>query len=366
MSPEPLQLPRKWFAAAAVCGLLLAAVPAAWLLLPALQSPAQPGPSTQPENQPRLRQSTAERMPVPWGGVVSGGSVRIEVVGADEARYAGVELFLTRDDDHATVIRYPGFAAELTRLAPGRYRWRAHLHARGPALADVLEPPRGAGHTADFIVPPPVLVLTTLRQHRLDGGEIGGDLQTESGALLSTQVDYPGAVLEVEVKPSAKPFDGHDVQRIPATAGTAQTKFRGPDGPYHWRARLTAGSGRSTAWREFKRTPQADFVISHQTTANNAPHASSQGGTPERTANNAPNPGPKGRTPGRPAPVSNAFSSGLGSGRHDPFPSQPQPLPSLWDVAFIRLLRGLGFALPVLAIGLFACKVWKRRARRPS
>ena len=395
MSPESTQLPGKWFVAAALFALLIAASAAALLLRPTSENrgvvqddqagkattPQEPqpgdgsgkqpasGPATPPP--PALRQSTADKRPIAWGEALAGNAVRIEVAGVDESRYESVEFLVAQGNAPARAVKRTGFAAELTGLAPGRYRWSARLRPAGNAPAEALEPPRGDPRAADFIILPPSLALSGLQQTHLDGTPIGEDLRAEAGVLLSAATDSAGAVLEVEIKPAAKAFDGTGLRRAPVLDGNAQAKFFGADGPYRWRARLTSPE-HTTDWKEFQPSPRpADFILYHKSQAPTPPSAGGDSDGQSRDPSGEPksdpggSPGKSGGTsaPGGGAGPPRMYSSGLGGGSRDPLPSQFKKLPSLWDRALFRTLASLGVALALLGALFFALRLWRKQAK---
>jgi hypothetical protein len=412
MSSEPSILPRKWFAAAAALSLLLAGIAALLLFAPHPHPPQRktgPAPTAL-----SLRQRDGDGNPIPWGTTTApGGSVRIEVTGADPQRITEIELLLSRDGAPPARMEQSGNGADLRRLAPGRYRWSAvaHLQSEAPIA---LEPPRGDPSSADFVVAPLVLALPPLQQRTLgieETIEKGG--QTKGGAKLGSQfaTPLPGAVLEVEASPVATAFSGFGVRRIPVQKGDVSVDFAAAAGAYHWRARLVAAANLQTEWQAFGGGPGGDFVIvdapPDQSPPENADSDDGEEGGSDAgddaggAGKNSGGPPPKGkrkpsnknREPGKNAdnPPENAepdakdkdqdpkqnpvaggkggtgtrsYSSGIGSGYTQPLPSRVRPLASLWHLAFFRMALMFGGIITALGAVLVAIRTIKGVRRR--
>lgn len=347
MPSSPSLLPRAWFVTVAIATLLLALVTVGLLATrggrPAPQSageapgdPKRTSDGVRVDDTPALRQSAADGEAIPWGAVAPGMFVRLQVAGA-AGRYDGADLFVAKDDGPVRKIDHPDFAADLTGLEPGRYRWSAVLRGKGGSGA-ALEPPRIDPHAPDFVIAPRQLELSGLRQRQLDGAPIAPDLRTMSGVRVGADVRYPDAVIEVEIKLADRPFDGTGLQRAPvADKGTAEVVFQGPDGPYRWRARASAQSSAVTAWQEFRFTPQADFVVFHPASAS-----------------------PPATTPPSAGPSSLPLSSALGNGPAAPLPSEVPRLPSLASLLFSPKVLAVAMATVVLSAAL----QWRQRKRR--
>ena len=392
MSHEPSLLPRKWFAAATAVGLLLAALAAYLLLSPSTrrQHVATPGANTILS----LRQRTDDGVVVPWGTTLPGDRLHVTVEGAETQRVQETELLLSRDGAMPVRIEHAGQSAELTKLAPGRYRWGAVVHANNePPM--VIEPPRGDSLAFDFVVAPRKLELPPLQQRTLAGETLELGAAAKVGVTLGAQFDtsLPGAALEIEVKPASAAFDGAGVKPVPIDEGDVGVKFSGPGGPYHWRARLAISANAGTSWRAFGGGgPQGDFVLSdpkpsdshkdgdgrdsagdeHNAEGNsNSADGNSGGGGPHQ----GPSPHDDGKgsdhdrsehdgnpkeTPGDKrggGAVSESYSSGMGSGYRGPLPSRVRPLPSLWHLALLRIARILGLLTAALAVPLLVIKL---------
>jgi len=413
MSSESSLLPWKWFAATAALSLLLAGIAASLLLAPhPRQSKAGPAPTTL-----SLRQRDDNGLQLPWGTTTSGTNVRIEVAGADPERVTEIELLLSRNGAPAERLEHAGNGADLKQLAPGRYRWSAVLQLRGNATT-MLEPPRGDPLAADFVVAPQVLELPPLRQRAFEGEEtIEKGARTRRGAKLGTEFasPMPGTVLEVEAKPLASTFDGTRVQRIGADKGDACIEFTGPDGEYHWRARLVAAANLQTQWQAFGGGPAGDFIIVDAAAQDHTPPGNDDsddaedgagdasgknqgGGKNSSNPNKKHNPtgknngaGDNSNTPpehpdpdaanknqipsqnfgtaGHGGTLGKSYSSGIGGGYARPLPSRVRPLASLWHLALLRMaliFGGIIAAPAVLLIAIRVIKSGRHRAPRVS
>jgi hypothetical protein len=366
MSPEPSVLSRKWFALAAVESLLLAAL-AALFFLPSRRNAAVQPLATRVLN---ARQIGPDGELIPWGKAMPENSVRLEVTGLDPGGSEPVEFSLSKDGAPFTEIEHHGNFADVAQLQPGKYRWSALIHQpNGDPL--LVEPPRGDPFAPDFVISPE-LTLPPLRQHTLDGGEIGPNLQTKYGALLGTVMPYdvPGALLEVETKPAAGAFDGTGLQRIPAHAGDISASFVGPDGAYHWRARLVLGSDHQTEWRNFAEGSAGNFIIFNPPEEKQNPPkdtAADQDHQPRDARDQGDKNSDKTRTVySRTGPSSAPYSSGMGSGHHEPRPPtlKQKDLPSIWHRALYRIARLFGIFIAVLAVMAAALKLIHLSRRR--
>lgn len=328
---------------------------------------------------PELRQ-TAEGQVLPWGGIAPGSAVVIEVTRVDRTRHEGLEFLVSRDDGDARLVRGRSLSAELRDLEPGRYRWNARLRERGRTRTLVVTPPRGELDGADFVVLPALLILSDMSQARLDGGPIGGDGRTERGALLRGWASVPDAVLEVEVKPAGEPFDGRNPIRAAFRDGGAEVSFL-PDrnGVYRWRARVTVGRGRDDPWREFGRPEGGDFVVfglkPPEQVGGTGPGAGGPGGgDPDQGGGKdarqdggkqTGGSGDRGGT-GKVVRASGGMSGAISGGSNVPLPSVVQPLPSLWQMAVVRVLLGLGGVAVLLLAALAVARTVRRSARRAT
>jgi hypothetical protein len=408
MSSEPSLLPRKWFAAAAAISLLLAGL-AAFLLF--ARRPPRVGIGIASPTTLSLRQRGEDGLLIPWGTTISGDLVRIEVAGVDPQRVKEIELLLSRDGAPPVRVDHTGNSADLKQLAPGRYRWSAVAHLASD-VPMAYEPLRGDPLAADFIVSPSVLDLPPLQQRTLQGEatiETGG--RTKGGAKLGTQFPsaLPGAVLEVEATPAATAFNGRGVRRIQVQKGDVSTDFKGPDGAYHWRARLVAAANLQTEWQAFGGGPSGDFVIDAATPPDSSkenPKIPPENGTPDPSekkpgdGNNTGNPVENGDPPGKGdpnqtnknqdpkqdpkqpdkkqdpkqnpgadgkgKPGARAYSSGMGSGYRGPLPSRVKPLASLWHLALLRMALIFGGMIAALGVILITMRVIRGARRRPA
>lgn len=372
MSPETNALPLRWFAATGLAVLLLAGVPLALLVQtimgpkppPAVASGGEPLPHKAPDPvEPRRppppvpRQLGEDGTVIAWGATVPGTSLRLEVLGVDRDQYGDVEFMIERDDAPAFTIRRGGHSAQLSKLEPGRYRWSARLAGRGDQAEALVEPPRGDSNGPNFVIAPPP-VIAELRQSRLDGSAIAADRRTEGGARLAVQLqaDYPGAVLEVEVKPAGSAFDAIDVLRAAASGGKAEFVFTAPDGSYRWRARATAAGRDNTAWRAFGESAVPDFIVFRK--------------PPETKPNTDTTRPPPRQAKGPASQPPSALSRGssgsrdLAGGRSDPLPSERQKLSSFWQIAFVRVAIGLAAVGATLAVLLFILRSIRHLTRR--
>lgn len=386
MSPERLALPRGWFVAVALVALALAGGAAFALLQPFASAPpisAQSGtpPEGPPPQQtspspaaphvlrlPTPRQLDGEGRVIPWGDVAPGNAVRLELEGVDRDGFVSAEFFLAKDDDAAQPAGQ-GFAAPLRGLAPGRYRWSVLLGRRdgGPPVS--VEPPGGDGRAVDFIVVPPAPVLQRLAQSQLDGKPMPADRRSSNGARLEVelQVPYPGAIVEFEVKSAAVAFDGNGVHRVAANDGRAALSFTGVEGRYRWRARATAGARPPTAWLRQVDSRDVDFVVIVPPAAT-PPITSPSSQTPPQTrppSQQQPNPraNPLARPPAE-ISRSGAGSGGIGSGHNEPLKSEQINQTSFWQVAFMRILIGLGTVAAILGLLLGGVRGLRALIRR--
>lgn len=188
---------------------------------PTARAPAAP-------RLPTPRQANDDGLVVPLGGTAPSNGVRLELEGVDRDRYADAEFFFAKGDAPAQSVKRGGFSATLSNLAPGRYHWSAALTGRGDTPPTVIEAPRGDSRNADFVIAPQVFAIRQLKQKQLDGKEMPRGRSTENGARLGVelQADYPGAVLEVEVKPAGSAFDGSGLLRAPVSDGKASLLSR--------------------------------------------------------------------------------------------------------------------------------------------
>jgi hypothetical protein len=330
-SPDAPILPRKWFVAAAIAALLLALLMVGVVLRPERGGSAPPagdppsagsgGPGNPGEGPGEsrifLRQLSKDGTQIPWGEVIGGDFVRLEVAGVEPGSVDQTDWRLAKDEaepEQVQPLGTDGLAAELSDLDPGRYRWSVGLRRSDHQAYPVFDPPRVDDRAADFIVAPRVLELKDLAQTQLDGTPIPASLRTASGARLIGDVRYPGAVLEIEVKPAAVPFDGEARHVSPAeTAAPTMVTFQGPVGSYHWRARAVHGEQR-TEWQEMRAAAQVDFIVFDPA-----------------------NPGARTDPPPRPSEQRDGEHesmgiSGGGGGRSGPLPHNWTTLPSLWSL----------------------------------
>jgi hypothetical protein len=255
------------------------------------------------------------------------------------------------NEGQAMPVPHQGFSATLPGLQPGRYRWSASAHIRGGASARTVEPPRGDSSAWDFVVPPP-LVLSAVTQTKLDGTSITADHKTAGGARLTgrLQADYPSAVLELEIKRAGEDFDGNGVARSPIFGAIGQFPFTGSDGGYRWRARAVAPGDKSTLWRQFGQGSGADFVIYREPSLPPNEHT-----TPPLNDQTKPLPN-SGRLPPSATSSRSSDSSSLGGGRSEPRESRQVSQTSFWQIAFMRLLIGVGGTVLTLALVLVALR----------
>lgn len=357
---DPEQLPKRvWLGAAAL--MLLLAVLATALFWPRLHpgrggqsernSADQPPPQTMQSPTPQLRQSAAEGGAIAWGSVAPGYSVELEVTGLDPDWHGKTAFTLVPEGGLISHVEENELNHLFRSLSPGRYRWSAQItNADGTVLP--LTPPRAAPESFDFTIPPRVLSLTNLAEAQLDGSPIGDDLHSENGANLSATVNpLPEAVVDFEVKPIGKSFDGSGVQSAPAGPnGSASLPFQSGEGDYRWRARSTAPGYAPSAWVELRRTPSVDFHIA--TASEENPPADQP--PPQQ---NQPFPAPQ-------TPAGVSASSGSGGGRSQPLPAVPLELPSFASLLLTRW--SIGLAAVVIA---FSCwrwfQNWLGKARKP-
>src|SRR3954465_13861631 len=109
MSSEPLLLPRKWFAAAAILSLLLAGLAAFLLFVPHSR---ERGIGLALPTTLSLRQRGEDGLLIPWGTTISGTGVRIEVAGTDPQRISEVELFLSQNGAPPQKLKHDGAEAD--------------------------------------------------------------------------------------------------------------------------------------------------------------------------------------------------------------------------------------------------------------
>jgi hypothetical protein len=348
MSFDPEKLPKRvWLGAAAL--MLLLTVLATALFWPKLHlgrgrlpegdASGQPPPRAMQSLRPQLRQSAEEGSEIAWGGVAPGYSVELEVTGLDPDWHGKAAFTLALEGGLISHVEENELNHLFRGLAPGRYRWSVQItNADGSVLP--LAPPRTSPEGLDFIIPPRILMLTNLAEAQLDGSVIGDDLHSENGANLSATANpLPEAVVDFEVKPSGKSFDGSGVQSVPVGPdGSARLPFQSVEGDYHWRARSTAPGYASSVWVALRRTSSVDFHITIED-AENPPEQK----PPQQ---NQPPPGPQ-------LPGGVSASSDSGGGRSQPLPAVPLELPSFASL----LLTPWSIGLAVLVIG-FSCWRW--------
>ncbi len=354
MSFDPEQLPKRvWLGAAAL--MLLLAVLATALFWPKLHlgrgslpegnAPGQPPPQAMQSATPQLRQSAGEGSEIAWGGVAPGYSVRLEVTGLDPDWRGKTAFTLAQESGLISHVEENELNHLFRGLAPGRYRWSVQItNADGTVLP--LTPPRTSPESFDFIIPPRILTLANLAEAQLDGSAIGDDLHSENGANLSATANpLPEAVVDFEVKPSGKSFDGSGVQSASVGPdGSASLPFQSGQGDYHWRARATAPGYAPSAWVELRRTPRVDFHIATE----NAENSPADQPPPQQ---NQPPPAPQ-------LPGGVSASSDSGGGRSQPLPAVPLELPSFESL----LLTPWTIGLAVLVIA-FSCWRWLQNWR---
>ena len=414
MSPDPNALLRRWFAAAAIAAVVVGAAVALAILLPkppglvatdrpptpaaSGQQPSETAPSTTAERPPaaqpsppvppKPRQLDDSGAVIAWGGSTAGRAVRLELQGVDREKFSGSEFYVSRGDGPIEVLPRGDYAAQLSDPAPGRYRWGAMLDVRGGAEPLRVEPPRGDATGADFIVVGPLPSIARLAQRTLEGAPLPADRRAEGAVRLGVELreDYPDAVLEVEVKAGAAAFDGKELLRAPFRALSADVTFAGAAGRYRWRARVALPGRAPTDWRDADAGPDYDFALfskpvppqpsqSQQTPPPRPQPQPSTGPTP--SPRSPPQP-PTGQTPPPSDPTAPAFagrppsatggtgtgSTGLGGGRSDPLPSHQIEQASFWQIAFMRLLVGLGVIGAALGAIALALRGLRRAVRR--
>lgn len=350
MSFNLQQLPKRaWFGAAAL--MLLLAVIATCLFWPKLQ----PGPDGSPSQQsstpsspqdtqpggPQLRQSGEQGNAIPWGGQAPGDSVRLAILGLDPDSHGKATFVLEPEIGESLHIEGSDTVHLFRSLAPARYRWSVQVAgADGSTLP--LTPPRETPESFDFTVPPRTLTVSNLNEAQLNGSPIGDDLRTDNGAQLSASANaLPEAVIDFEVKPAGKDFDGTALQSAPVSSnGKASLPYQDVEEDYHWRARATVPGHAPSAWVELQRTSKVDFHIVPRTADNPS------GGQPPPAQ--------------LPEGVSSSSGSGSGSGPSQPLPSEPIDLPSFAAL----LLSPWAVGLAVLFVTLAVCRwLWARRRK---
>lgn len=335
------QLPKRaWFGAAAL--MLLLAVIATCLFWhnlrqipdgsPSQESSTPPSPQdTQLQGGPQLRQSGEQGSDIPWGGQAPGDSVRLAILGLDPEWHGEASFVLEPEIGEPRHIEVSDTGHLFRSLAPARYRWSVHV-ARTDGNTLLLTPPRETPESFDFTVTPLTLTISNLNEAQMNGLPIGDDLRTDNGAQLSASANaLPMAVVDFEVKPAEKSFDGTGLQSAPVSSnGRASLPYQDVEEDYHWRARATAPSHVPSAWVELQRTSRIDFHIVSRTADNPS------GGQP----------------PPAKLPKGVSSSSGSGSGPSQPLPSEPIDLPSFAAL----LLSPWSVGLAVLFVTLAVCR----------
>jgi hypothetical protein len=129
----------------------------------------------------------------------------------------------------------------------------------GPGLAG-SGPETGSGPEENK---PPLPQATQLEQFKPSGDALPTGGETPGGVLTAVTVagGSADAVIDVEVKPAAEPFDGAGLRSWPAGDDhKAMLSHDLPPGPFHWRARTRNGE-RATGWTVYDPAAQTHFIV---------------------------------------------------------------------------------------------------------
>lgn len=317
-------------------------------------------PEVPPLVTPQPRQLDEKGAVLPWGSSTLDRLVTLELKPFDRSRMMAALFEISRNDAPTQTSRSSEFSLRLENLDPGRYRWSARVELRDGGVSSEIIPLRGDIAAADFIVLPPPPAIRRLSQVDLDGKPLGADRRVESAVRLAVELfdEFPAGVLQFEVSPLGAPGDPQLIEAKPSGKG-AEVRFSGADGRYRWRARLVPPSRQPEPWRDAAIGPGLDFILFSKP-AEKPPEASKPQTPPRDSRSPPPSQQAANTRPSGATTATNTGSGGLGQGSRAPRPSEQVEQSSFWQVAFMRLLMGLG----VIAVALGALVLALRGLRR--
>ncbi len=132
----------------------------------------------------------------------------------------------------------------------------------------------------------PSLSIASLNQYQSDATTIiaEGSIITEPTVVFGTalqSINTSTFQLQVEVQPAGSNFTGIPTITSPFVSSNATTSWTGPDGNYHWQARIMDSDDATSTWKQFgSSATSTDFTINtHPVPFNQAGDAASSIGS---------------------------------------------------------------------------------------